>query len=355
MTDSRQDPPATIDARRLVIATEELLAQSGMTRSNARVSARAIVLADTWGTPSHGVLRMPSYLRRLQAGGVNSQARLRRIRRSPSVSAFDGEAGLGHWQVWRGVEVAARLATRNGAGVVAIGNSSHCGALGVYAACLRRTGAAGIVLSNGPAAMPAWGGTTTLVSTSPIAGTVPSDGDGPVVDLALSTVTRGEIARLARSGGSLPQGVAFDAHGEATTDPGEALNGMIAPIGGPKGFALAYLLEALTGGLVGPALSSEVVDPFDVARAGEAQRVAHLVIAIRPDAIDTDGLGAGRLRRLAKSVEASGGRVPGAGRGLRPSGRVPLAADLTAELLEWAGRLGAGTAESILSGVRATQ
>jgi len=350
MTDRRVDPPGTVDARRLVVATEELLTHSGMTRSNARASARAIVLADTWGTPSHGVLRVPSYLRRLEAGGVNPQARLRRIRRSPSVVAFDGEAGLGHWQVWHGVEVAARLAARNGAGVVAIGNSSHCGALGVYAASLRRTGAAGIVLSNGPAAMPAWGGRRPLVSTSPIAGTVPSGGEGPVVDLALSTVTRGEIARLARSGGVLPAGMAFDARGEATTDPAEALNGMIAPIGGPKGFALAYLLEALTGGLIGPALSSEVVDPFDVARAGEPQRVAHLVIAIRPDAVDIDGLAAERLDHLATSADASGGRVPGAGRGIRPSGRVPLAADLNAELLEWAGRLGAATAARILSG-----
>jgi (2R)-3-sulfolactate dehydrogenase (NADP+) len=349
MTDSRLDPPATIDARQLVIASEELLAQSGMIRSNARASARAIVLADTWGTPSHGVLRMPSYLRRLHAGGVNPQARLRRIKRSPSVLAFDGEAGLGHWQVWRGVEVAARLATRNGAGVVAIGNSSHCGALGVYAAYLRRTGAAGIVLSNGPAAMPAWGGRTALVSTSPIAGAVPSAGNGPVVDLALSTVTRGEIARLARSGGALPSGVAFDARGEATTDPGEALKGMIAPIGGPKGFALAYLLEALTGGLIGPALSTEVVDPFDVARAGEPQRVAHLVIAIHPDAVDTDGMAAERLGRLAASVNESGGRVPGAERGLRPSGRVPIAADLRAELLDWARRLGASTAATTFS------
>jgi (2R)-3-sulfolactate dehydrogenase (NADP+) len=178
---------------------------------------------------------------------------------------------------------------------------------------------------------------------------------GPVVDLALSTVTRGEIARLARSGSALPPGLAFDVRGEPTTDPAEALNGMIAPIGGPKGFALAFLLEALTGGLVGPALSSEVVDPFDVVRASEPQRVAHLVIAIRADAIDMDGRAGERLSRLASNVDASGGRVPGARQQLQPTGRVPLGDDLLAELLDWAARLGASTTARMLSGTEVTQ
>jgi (2R)-3-sulfolactate dehydrogenase (NADP+) len=351
MTATAATPEGSRPARQLGTAVADLLISAGIPSAQARVSARAIVLADVWGIGSHGILRMPSYLRRIEAGGVNASAGLREVRRTGSVVAFDGQAGLGHWQVWRAVDVALGLAAGGGVAVVSIGNSSHCGALGVYATRIREGGAAGIVLSNGPAAMPAWGGTRPLLSTSPVAGTATADGRGPIVDLALSAVTRGQIARLARSGTALEPGLAFDGDGRPTTDPAEALAGMIAPIGGPKGFALAYLVEALTGGLVGPALSEDVVDPFDVDRAGLTQRVAHLVIVIRPEAVDIDGLAGERLRRLEAAAQGSGGRMPGADRRLALAGRVALEDGLRDELIGWARRLGARTAEDVLSPV----
>ncbi|NJD27738.1 MAG: Ldh family oxidoreductase [Chloroflexi bacterium] len=343
------DRAGTVGTGDAAAAVADLLVATGIPVDRARISARAIVLADVWGIASHGILRMPSYLQRIEAGGINVGARLRDVRRAGAVVAFDGEAGLGHWQVWHAVDVAVQLARTQGVAVAAIGNSSHCGALGVYAARIRAAGAAGMVLSNGPAAIPAPEGGQPLLSTSPVAGTAAPLGHGPVVDMALGAITRGQIARHARAGEPLEAGRAFDARGEPTTDPVAALAGMIAPIGGPKGFALGYLFEALTG-LVGPGLSLDVIDPFSVEHGAQAQRVSHLVLVLRPDAVDLDGDAVSRLERLRAATTASGGRVPGGERRLALEGTVQLEESLRAELVAWARRVGARTAERLLHG-----
>lgn len=91
---------------------------------------------------------------------------------------------------------------------------------------------------------------------------------------------------------------------------------MLAPIGGAKGFALAFLVEALTGGMVGTHLSVDVADPLDDGEAWRPQRIGHLVIVLDPRRFDPEG-GHGaerRLERLVALVDAAGGRVPGASR-----------------------------------------
>jgi (2R)-3-sulfolactate dehydrogenase (NADP+) len=139
------------------------------------------------------------------------------------------------------------------------------------------------------------------------------------------------------------------ARGGPTVDPVAALAGMLTPIGGAKGFALAYLLEALTGGIIGPALSRDVVDPFDADRAADPQAVAHLVIVLRPEVVDLDNRRAERLNQRESAVTQSGDRVPGAGRRLTLDGVLRLEPGLRDELAGWAHRLGASEAAAVLA------
>ncbi|MCQ0016790.1 hypothetical protein LUX39_26065 [Actinomadura madurae] len=77
------------------------------------------------------------------------------------------------------------------------------------------------------------------------------------------------------------------------------------------------MVEALTGGLVGPHLSRDVADPFAAGDRGRPQRIAHLVLALDPSLGDPEDGGAAardRLADLADQVAAAGGRVPGTGR-----------------------------------------
>jgi (2R)-3-sulfolactate dehydrogenase (NADP+) len=339
--------PLTVMAARAL--TRDLLAATGVPEAAAEQTAQALVLADVWGVGSHGLLRLPFYLRRLTEGGCNPAALLRPVTDTGPLVSYDGEDGLGHWQVWRAAEAAAARCAASGVAVAAVGRSSHCGALGVYTLPLLAAGYLALVFSNGPAVMPPWGGSAPVLSTSPIAAGVPCRPRPAIVDLATSAVARGKIADRAQRGEPLPEGWAFTAAGEPTTDAAAALRGMLAPLGGAKGYALAFLVEALTGGLVGPALSADVADMLAPEDAARPQRISHLVVALDPARLAVAAGEPGsageraRLDALAASVAAAGGRLPGSRRALPDEldeqAALAVGERVLAELATWAGRL----------------
>ncbi len=290
------------------------LAGRGLPTDHARRSAELLVLADVWGIASHGLMRLPYYLSRLTAGGLRADAALSVVRDTGPVVAYDGQDGLGHWQLWQGAEAAAERAAQYGIAAVSVGSSSHCGALGLYTTPGLRRSLISLVFSTGPAVMAAPGTSTPLLSTSPIAAGVPGAKRPTVVDLATSAVARGKIAARARAGEPLPPGWAVDADGTPTTDAHTALAGMLAPLGGEKGFALAFLIESLTAAAVGPSLATDVPDMFAAANDAEPQRIGHLIITCDPTLIDVDGAAPERLEQLAANVVAAGGRTPGMSR-----------------------------------------
>jgi (2R)-3-sulfolactate dehydrogenase (NADP+) len=304
----------------------ELLALAGLPAHHATTTAKAIVMADRWGIGSHGTFRLPWYLERLAQGGIRGDATMREVASRTALATFDGEAGMGHWQVWRAAERARDLALSHGVGLVAVGNSNHCGALGVYTLPIAEAGLVGLIFSNGPAAMPAIGGRHAILSTSPIAGTVATADVAALIDMSTSAVARGRIAQAAQRGEALQTSWAFDEHGQPTTDAGAALKGMLAPLGGDKGFALALLVEGLTGGMIGPALSLDVVDMFDLSMADRPQGISHLVVAIDPAVADVDGDRGSRMNALRARIEEEGGRLPGSRRlsAAREDGRVEI-------------------------------
>jgi (2R)-3-sulfolactate dehydrogenase (NADP+) len=309
-----------LEARELAAA---LLRDAGLDVDKSAVTARAIVLAEAWGLASHGLLRLPTYLDRTREGGYPADASLSVVTDTGPLLTMNGGGGLGHWQLAKAGEEAISRGKRFGVSAVAVSNSGHCGALGVYAADIAAAGLVGLVFSCGPAVLPAWGASERLLSTSPLAAGFPLPGGPAVVDLALSTVARGKIAAYAQSGRPLPDGWALDADGVPTNDAQTALTGLLAPLGGPKGFALAFMVEALTAGMVGPRLSADVPDFFNIDELDRPQQIAHLVIALDPSKTDGSGdpdAASERLVDLAERTRATGGRVPGSRR--TPAGDV---------------------------------
>lgn len=295
-----------------------LLQSAGLRPADAEVTARSIVLADCWGVGSHGLLRLPYYLERCGAGGYPPEATLSTVTDTGPLTVFDGGGGLGHWQLWTAAELASDRCGQYGIAAAAVGNSGHCGALGVYTLPALQRGFMALVFSNGPAVMSPWGAATPLLSTSPLAAGVPCTPRPAIVDMASSAVARGKIAAYAQRGEPLPLGWGLDAAGESTQDASSALMGMLAPLGGAKGYALAFLVEALSAGLVGPLLSADVSDMFAADEASTPQRIAHLVVVLNPGMFDVEG-GVGAPRRLddlAQRIQAAGGRLPGSRRRL---------------------------------------
>jgi (2R)-3-sulfolactate dehydrogenase (NADP+) len=295
-----------------VTKAQQLLQEAGVPAEQAAITARCIVASDRWGIGSHGLMRLPFYLSRLKAGGINPTAQLKTVTDLPSLVVFDGDDGLGHWQLQKAAEIASERALINGVAAVGVGRSNHCGALGIYVWPMINRGLVGIAFSTGPAVMPPWGGDKALLSTSPIAAGIPTN-PPTVVDLATSAVARGKIQAKAQAGAELEPGWAFTKDGTPTTDAKEALAGMLAPLGGVKGYAVAVLVESLTGMLIGPTLAKNIPDMFATSQDASPQQISHFIIAINAAKLSVDG-NSGRTTEFVSEVNAAGGRLPGSNR-----------------------------------------
>ena len=295
-----------------VTKAQQLLQEAGVPVEEAAITARCIVASDRWGIGSHGLMRLPFYLSRLKAGGINPTAQLKTVTDLPSLVVFDGDDGLGHWQLQKAAEIASERALINGVAAVGVGRSNHCGALGIYVWPMINRGLVGIAFSTGPAVMPPWGGDKALLSTSPIAAGIPTN-PPTVVDLATSAVARGKIQAKAQAGAELEPGWAFTKDGTPTTDAKEALAGMLAPLGGVKGYAVAVLVESLTGMLIGPTLAKNIPDMFAASQDASPQQISHFIIAIDAAKLSVDG-NSGRTTEFVSEVNAAGGRLPGSNR-----------------------------------------
>jgi (2R)-3-sulfolactate dehydrogenase (NADP+) len=318
----------------------KLLEAAGMPAEESSETATCIIASDAWGIGSHGLMRLPFYLERLSAGGINATAKLKEVTNLPSLRIFDGNGGMGHWQLKKAAEIATNVADSQGIAAVGIGRSNHCGALGIYVWPMLERNLVGIIFSTGPAVMPPWGGKSSMLSTSPLAAGIPTN-PATVIDLATSAVARGKIAAKAQKNEELEPGWAFDENGNPTTDPKLALKGMLAPLGGVKGYALAVLVESLTGALIGPKLAADIPDMFDNKQANLNQDISHFVIAIKAEALTIDG--SNRLAEFSERIESSGGRLPGSKRSnpfnISEDLEINIADSVHAELEGWKSKL----------------
>lgn len=334
----------TLSVEKALAHATSMLTTAGVPEKNAAKTARAIVTSDVWGNPSHGLMRLPFYLQRVTKGGVNPEAELKVISQRGAITSLDGEDGLGHWQLWDAAELGVIKAKEFGISLVSVKNSSHCGALGVYLYPALDAGQISMIFTNGPAVMPAIGGNAPLLSTSPIAAGIPSQ-TPMIIDLSTSAVARGKIAAAAKSGGTIPEGWAVNAQGETITDAKEALMGMLAPLGGAKGFALGLMVESLSAGLSGGALSRSVPDMFNPDDDTKPQGISHTVITIDPNDLG-DSASYEDFNKLASSISETGGRIPGSKRA-HPnklgSGEVVIADGVLKDLNTWCEKLGLAT------------
>jgi LDH2 family malate/lactate/ureidoglycolate dehydrogenase len=139
-----------------------------------------------------------------------------------------------------------------------------------------------LVFTNASASMPPWGGREALLGTSPFAAGAPGGREAPfVLDMSPAVAARGKIRRAERRGERIPEGYALDAEGRPTTDPVKALQGVVLPMGGPKGSGLAMLMDIFGGVVSGAAFGGDVTDQYK--SFDRPQDVGHFFLAMKPD------------------------------------------------------------------------
>jgi LDH2 family malate/lactate/ureidoglycolate dehydrogenase len=271
-------------ADELKTLASDVLVAAGTPEDSARLVADGLVAADARGMASHGLMRLPTYVRRILAGGIDPAARGTVVREGPSTVLIDGQNGLGHVVATFAVNEAVRRARATGVCVAGVRNSNHFGEAAHFLRPAIDAGMIAIVATTGSANMPPWGGTTYMIGTLPLAIGIPSAHEKPIeLDMALGAVSKGKILNAAREGRQIPAGWGVDREGKPTTDPHAVLDGgWVSPIGGHKGFGLIVALEALSGALTGAAMGTEIGDLYGV--DDQPQRLGHAVIVIDVDA-----------------------------------------------------------------------
>jgi delta1-piperideine-2-carboxylate reductase len=84
-----------------------------------------------------------------------------------------------------------------------------------------------------------------LVGTNPFCVGVPSSKTPVIYDIGTSKIIHAQVMLARRLGEELPPDTAFNADGEMTTNPHEALSGALAVWGGNKGSGLALAVQLL--------------------------------------------------------------------------------------------------------------
>ena len=271
-----------VDHTRLAGFGTQVLVALGLPEGDAELVADSLVTADLWGHPSHGMLRLAWYAARLRSGAMAPVTDPLTVTDLGAVTVMDGRDGVGQVITERACTGAVARAKEHGVGVVAVRNSNHFGTAAYWTRRIADAGCVGMLFTNGSPAMAPWGGTVKTVGANPWSIAAPGGSNPPVVvDIANTGVARGKIYAAAQRGEPIPDTWALDEDGVPTTDPRVAVNGLLAPMGGHKGYAISFLVDVLSGVLTGSGFATDVAGPYVPDRRS---RCGHLVMALRIDA-----------------------------------------------------------------------
>ena len=252
--------PARPTAAALIDFASALLGRAGVDAEKSRVVAEVLVEGDLLGHTTHGLALLPQYLAEIEKGSMRKTGEPRVVADFPSALTWDGGRLPGPWLVRRAIEAAIPRAKRNGTCSVAIRRSHHIGCLAAYLQRVTGQGLMVILTCSDPnvCSVAPFGGRREVFTPNPLAAAWPAEGDPVIIDVSMSITTNALTKRLHTAGKRFPGTWALDAEGGPTDDPAALYAnppGTLLPTGGldhgHKGYALALLVEALTGGLAG--------------------------------------------------------------------------------------------------------
>jgi len=290
-----------------------VLRANGVAEDHSQTIADTVTAAERDGAVSHGLFRIPGYIKSVRSGKVVTDAVPVLSELAPSVLRVDAAHGFAPLALKVGREPLARHAREQGIAALAVMNCYHFAALWPEVEALAEQGLVAFAFTNSFSYVAPAGGTKPLYGTNPMAFAWPRVGKPPVVfDQASSASARGEIMLAQRDGHDIPEGWAIDRHGNPTTDPTEALAGAQLPFGGYKGAAIALMVELLAGALIGDVLSFEASERDN--RDGGPPVGGEFMIAIDPARCVAGGDGGAVLahaeRLFERVLQQEGTRLP---------------------------------------------
>jgi ureidoglycolate dehydrogenase (NAD+) len=283
MANTNGEDTRRVDHEDLREFSERVLQAAGVADEHAAIVAEALVRASLRGIDSHGVARLEVYAKKFEGGGFNPDPDITVTEAGDALRLVDADDGPGQSAGLVAMDAAMEAATECGVGWSFVRNSNHFGTGAYYTQRAAEEGYVGFGTTNVGSDVVPFGGAEATLGTNPISFSIPTDRSFPVtLDMATSVVAMGTIDHVAATeDDAIPDHCALDADGEPTTDP-HAVSAL-RPVGGPKGYGLAMVVDVLAGILtdtnpsygVGP-----LYDEFD-----RPMRLGHCMAAIDVSAL----------------------------------------------------------------------
>ncbi len=270
----------------------------GLSVGEARQAADVLMRAELRNISTHGLVRLPEYVRLWQTNRITVTPEFTVVHETPSTALVDGGKGLGLVTAPKAMHLAIEKAKTAGTGWVAVRNSYHFGIAGYYAMKALEHDMIGIAMTNANPLVAPTLGKSGMLGTNPIAVAVPAGEEPPfVADFATSAVSRGKVDVFESRGEAAPEGLLQDGEGNLVTDPSvlrkggalRTLGGDVAH-GGHKGFCLTAIVDIFTAVFSGANFGPTVVPTLGYVKdkAGAEDRgIGHFFGAMRIDAFQT--------------------------------------------------------------------
>jgi len=289
---------------------KEVMLANGCDTANAEALADIVSRAERDGSHSHGLFRLPGYVKALRSGKVDGKAKPTVKHITPAVIQVDGHGCFAPLAQAVGLPVLAEATQKIGIAALSLVGVHHFAALWPETEYLADRGLVGIACTAYmPMVAPA-GTKQALFGTNPISFAWPRPGHSPIVyDMATAAMAMGDVQIAARDGRDVPMGTGLDADGNLTTDPAAIAKGVLLPFGGYKGSAIALMVELLAAGMTGEQFSFEAraTDNGD----GGPPRGGEMVIGMAPEIIAGDGWQTHVEGFVEKLTALDGIRLPG--------------------------------------------
>jgi len=248
------------NAPALVAYADALLQQCGLAAPMAASVALTLVEGDLLGHDTHGLALLAGYAKELEAGGMAREGAPEVLSDRPAAVLWDGRRLPGPWLMEQGLDLLVPRARELGTASLVIRRSHHIACLAVYMLRALREDMLMLLACSDPntASVAPFGGTQAVFTPNPLALGFGLSQGGVMVDISASITTNGMSNRKRAAGETFAEQWLIDARGRPSNDPQVLFDsppGTLLPVGGlshgHKGYGMALLVEALTGGLAG--------------------------------------------------------------------------------------------------------
>src|SRR5258708_38764180 len=179
----------TIQVQNLIEFVADVFTHADSSSEEAKRIATYLTTANLTGHDSHGVIRVPVYIRWKKMGSVVPDQTVEVVVDMPSLAVVDGKFGYGQTVTPQAVRIGLEKCRKSGLAAVALRNAGHIGRVGDWAEMAAAEGLVSVHFVNaaGSLLVAPFGRVQKRLSTAPYCVGISRKGQDPIVlDFATS-------------------------------------------------------------------------------------------------------------------------------------------------------------------------